>query len=745
MSYKFANICVDISHEKVDRPFQYKIPPHLRDALKPGMQVMIPFGKGNKTIRGFILELTDLSEYPVERCKEIIDVAGTGIPAEGRMIELAAWMKKNYGSTLISSLKTVLPVKDKVRQIEQKDILLAATADEYQEALRTAREKHHVAKVRLLEAFADVDCLGYEFVTGKLNVSAQTIKALEKQNVIRIEKRTEYRNPIKIKADRLQKAVLNQGQQEIADAFSKDYNDGIRKVYLLRGVTGSGKTEVYMEMIDTVLSKGRQVIVLIPEIALTYQTVLRFYKRFGDCVSVIHSKLSKGERYDQFERAKKGQIKIMIGPRSALFAPFPDLGLIVIDEEHENSYKSDSMPKYHAREVAEHIASVAEASVVLGSATPSVTSFYRAMNGEYGYFYLENRYNSRKLPTVYTVDLREELKKGNRSIFSGLLYQKMQERLLKGQQIMLFLNRRGYTSFLSCRSCGQVLKCPHCDVSLTMHGNRKMVCHYCGYETPAVKICPHCGSRHIAGFKAGTEQVENNIRNMFPKARILRMDRDTTQKKDDYEKILSTFAAGEADILIGTQMIVKGHDFPMVTLVGVLAADLSLGGGDYQAGERTFELLTQAVGRAGRGELPGEAVIQTYQPEHYAIVDAASQDYDSFYKNEIAYRQLCNYPPIRHMLAVLFTSDRQELATQASNQTAELLKESNDTGCQIIGPADAGIRKINDVYRRMLYVRHEQYEELIKVKDLIENFMEQKKKELARCSIYFDFDPMNGY
>lgn len=745
MSYKFANICVDISHEKVDRPFQYKIPPHLQDALEPGMQVLIPFGKGNKTIRGFILELTDSSEYPEERCKEIIDVAGTGIPAEGRMIALAAWMKKNYGSTLISSLKTVLPVKDRVRQIEQKDIFLAADSEEYQEVLRTAREKHHVAKVRLLEAFEDADCLGYEFVTGKLNVSAQTIKALEKQGVIRIKTRTEYRNPIKIKADRLQKAVLSPEQQEIADAFSKDYNEGIRKVYLLRGVTGSGKTEVYMEMIDAVLSKGRQVIVLIPEIALTYQTVLRFYRRFGDSVSVIHSKLSKGERYDQFERAKKGQIKIMIGPRSALFAPFPDLGLIVIDEEHESSYKSDSMPKYHAREVAEHIASVAKASVVLGSATPSVASFYRAMNGEYGYFYLQGRYNQRKLPTVYTVDLREELKKGNRSIFSRLLYQKMQERLLNRQQIMLFLNRRGYTSFLSCRSCGQVLKCPHCDVSLTMHGNRKMVCHYCGYETVAVKVCPHCGSRHIAGFKAGTEQVENSVKTMFPKARILRMDRDTTQKKDDYEKILSTFAAGEADILIGTQMIVKGHDFPMVTLVGVLAADLSLGGGDYQAGERTFELLTQAVGRAGRGELPGEAVIQTYQPEHYAIVDAAAQDYDSFYKNEIAYRQLCGYPPIRHMLAILFTSDRQELAIQASDQTAELLKGSNDTGCQIIGPADASIQKINDVYRRMLYVRHEHYDELIKVKDMIENFMEQKKKEFARCSIYFDFDPMNGY
>ena len=295
---------------------------------------------------------------------------------------------------------------------------------------------------------------------------------------------------------------------------------------MLRGVTGSGKTEVYMEIIASVLEKEKQVIVLIPEIALTYQTVLRFYKRFGDCVSVMHSKLSKGERFDQFERAKKGQIGIMIGPRSALFTPFPNLGLIIIDEEHEGSYKSDNMPKFHARETAEYIASTMHASVILGSATPSVTSFYRAQAGEYGYFCLKNRYQNRLLPTVYTVDLREELRKGNRSILSRLLYEKIKDRLEKKQQIMLFLNRRGYVGFLSCRNCGYVVKCPHCDVSLTMHGNQRMMCHYCGYEMPVVKLCPECGSKHIAGFKAGTEQVEQSVQKMFPQARILRMDKE---------------------------------------------------------------------------------------------------------------------------------------------------------------------------------------------------------------------------
>ena len=745
MNYKYANICVDISHEKVDKPFQYKIPKDLQDNLEPGMQVLIPFGKGNKLIKGFVLELTDQSEYPEELCKEVAEVVSTGITAEGRSIALASWMRKNYGSTLIAALKTVLPVKEKVRQIEQKDLILCATKEELEDAVVTANRKHHVAKVRLLEAFRDVDSLSYEFVTGKLNISSPTIKALEKQNIIRIEKRTDYRNPVKVRQTQMQKNILNPEQQSVVDSFVRDYEADIRKTYLLRGVTGSGKTEVYMEIIDSVLKNGKQVIVLIPEIALTYQTVLRFYKRFGDCVSVMHSKLSKGERFDQFERAKRGQIGIMIGPRSALFTPFPDLGLIIIDEEHEGSYKSDNMPKFHARETAEYIASTMHASVILGSATPSVTSFYRAQAGEYGYFCLKNRYQNRLLPTVYTVDLREELRKGNRSILSRLLYEKIKDRLEKKQQIMLFLNRRGYVGFLSCRNCGYVVKCPHCDVSLTMHGNQKMMCHYCGYETPVVKLCPECGSKHIAGFKAGTEQVEQSVQKMFPQARILRMDKDTTQTKDGYEKILSAFAEQEADILIGTQMIVKGHDFPMVTLVGVLAADLSLSVGDYQAAERTFQLLTQAVGRAGRGEIAGEAVIQTYQPEHYAVVTAANQDYDSFYKNEIAYRDIGGYPPVKHMLAILLASDVKTLLDEVAASLSKKLKEQLDISYQIIGPADATIGKINDIYRKMIYIRHDEYNKLTEVKDLTETLMEQKKKEWSRCCVYFDFDPMNGY
>lgn len=751
MEGKYANICVDISHEKVDRPFQYKVPRQLRGKLKPGMQVQIPFGKGNKQIRGFVLELTDHSEYPDELCKEISGVVESGISAEGRSVALAAWMRANYGSTLIAALKTVLPVKEQIRQIPQREVFLTISETERKRLAEEAKHKHHVAKQRLLEAFDGVKSLSYTFITAQLGVSAKTLQTMENRGIVRIESRTVYRNPVKVDVAVEVRPVLSTKQREIVDSFCKDYENQIRKTYLLHGITGSGKTEVYMEMIAHVLSKGKEAIVLIPEIALTYQTVLRFYKRFGDKISVIHSRLSKGERFDQFERAKRGEIQIMIGPRSALFTPFRNLGLIIIDEEHESSYKSDGMPKYHARETAEYIAGVQNASVVLGSATPSVTAYYKAMNGEYGFFRLQDRFGGKELPTVHTVDLRKELNEGNRSIFSRLLYEKMKERLEKREQTMLFLNRRGYAGFVTCRNCGYVAKCPHCDISLTEHGRNKLVCHYCGYETPALRICPECGSRYITGFKVGTEQVEERIREMFPSARILRMDKDTTSKKDDYEKILSAFANEEADILIGTQMIVKGHDFPGVTLVGVLAADLSLSVGDYRAAERTFQLLTQAVGRAGRGKVPGEAVIQTYQPEHYAIVYAAAQDYEGFYEEEITYRRLCGYPPVNHMLAVLVTSEHEEWLTGVVNEIARQLRgvawEHEKIPWHIIGPADATIGRISDAYRKMIYIRHADYGELVRAKDLIENIMEEKKREreYAGCTVYFDFDPMNGY
>lgn len=670
MQGRFANIIVDISHEKVDRPFQYRVPEALSGIPEPGMRVRIPFGSGNNLRTGYIIEMTDEPEFDVTRLKEIHSIIEEGVQVEGRLIRLAFWMKEHYGSTMINALKTVLPVKQKLKQQEKKEICLRVSREEARAEMLECERKHQRAKARVLQELIEEERLPQMLVARKLNISPATFRSLRDAGLISINSVPYYRNPVKLDADREEGHRLSRNQQDIVDTVTADYDNGIRQTYLLRGITGSGKTEVYMELIARIIERGRQAIMLIPEIALTYQTVLRFYKRFGDRVSILNSTLSPGEKYDQCERARKGEIDVIIGPRSALFTPFPDIGIIIIDEEHENSYKSETMPKYHARETAEELARLHGASVFLGSATPSLDSYYRARQGRYRLFTLNERLTGGELPVVYVEDLRKELKEGNRSIFSARLGALLQDRLERGEQSMLFLNRRGYAGFVSCRMCGHVMKCPHCDVSLSEHKNGTLVCHYCGFTQPAVKLCPECGSKYILGFRAGTEQIEEQLHKLYPDKKVLRMDADTTKTKDSYEKILSAFSAGEADILVGTQMIVKGHDFPNVTLMGIMAADMSLSVNDYRAGERTFQLLTQAAGRAGRGKRPGEVVIQTYQPEHYSILHAAAQDYEGFYEEEILYRQLLSYPPVSHILAVQVTS----LTEKGGEELAGILK-----------------------------------------------------------------------
>lgn len=738
MAEKYADIIIDISHEKVDRPFQYKIPPELSEAICPGIRVHVPFGKGNQDKIGYVVDISEEAAYPPEKMKEITSVDAKGITVESSQIQIAYWMKRQYGSTTITALKTVLPVKQKLKRLEKKKATRCISSEELRTVIEQCERKHQVAKVRALRAFTDEEVLPCELLRQKLNVSTAVLQGLEKQGYIRIESESYYRNPVKPLGSTEQKVVLSKEQQDIVEEVLSDYREGRPGTYLVHGITGSGKTEVYLGIIEKIVKMGRQAIVLIPEIALTYQTLLRFYKRFGDRVSVMNSTLSMGEKYDQVERARTGQIDVIIGPRSALFTPFPKLGVIVIDEEHENSYKSEAMPKYHARETAIRIASMHGASVVLGSATPSLEAYYRAKRGDYKLFKMQSRQKGGSLPRVYTVDLREELKQGNRSVFSRKLKELMEQRLHDKEQIILFLNRRGYAGFVSCRACGHVMKCPHCDISLSEHRNGMLVCHYCGYEEAKKKTCPECGSNYLMGFKAGTEQIEETLHREFPQARVLRMDADTTRTKDSYGKILSAFADEQADILLGTQMIVKGHDFPNVTLVGVLAADLSLNQGDYRAGERTFQLLTQAAGRAGRGDKPGEVVIQTYQPEHYSIVHAAKQDYEGFYEEEITYRELMQYPPAAHMLAVLITSKVQEQGESLSGRLAGLVGDG-----QVIGPTEAAIGKINDLYRHVFYVRHSDYQVLVKVKDRLEQFC--KACELKNQTVQYDFDPMTVY
>ena len=741
----YAKVIIDITHEKLDRVFEYSIPTELEGMLKIGMEVFVPFGMGNRRIKGYIVGFSKESEYEPKKIKTIEKIVPKSVSVQSELVALAVWMKEQYGGTMIQALKTVLPIKRQEKKKEKRYVRRLVSKEEGQRKLDEFLQKNQRARARLMAALLDQDCIAYDVLKKEQKLTLEVVQSLQKQGILEILSERVYRNPVKEYQGREEKLVLTEEQKETVETFLANERLGIRPVYLLYGVTGSGKTEVYMEMIEEVIKKGKQVIVLIPEISLTYQMVMRFYKRFGDRISIINSRLSKGERFDQMERVKNGEVDIMIGPRSALFTPFDNLGLIVVDEEHESSYKSEQVPRYHARETAVFRAKMANASVVLGSATPSMEAFYRCRMGEYVLLQLKERAAKQRMAEVYTVDMREELRAGNRSILSGLLYEKMRQRLECGEQTMLFLNRRGYSGFLSCRSCGYVVKCPHCDVSLSYHNNGKMVCHYCGYTTERPKVCPSCGSKHISGFRAGTQQIEELIRREFPSARVLRMDTDTTGGKEGHEKILSAFANGQGDILIGTQMIVKGHDFPNVTLVGILAADLSLYVDDFRSGVRTFQLLVQAEGRAGRGEREGEAVIQTYSPDHYAIVHAANQDYEGFYEEEMEYRMMAGYPPCENLMAVYLSAESEDLLEKAAFYLKEYAKRiKNRENVQIIGPSAPYVGKVHDIFRRILYFKHQEYGILIEVKNKLEEYIEINPG-YQKVRVQFDFNPMGGF
>ena len=737
----YADVIIDITNEKVDKVFQYEIPEELESQLIVGMEVIVPFGKGNREKNGYIVGFSQTCDYEKEKLKKILRPVQKSVAAESHLVALAAWMKMHYGGTMIQALKMVLPIKREEQAKEERIIRRIISEEEGKAKLELYLHKNQKARARLMAALLDDEEIAYALVSRKLNITLSVVKALEEQGVLEIVSRQIYRNPVKEQNLKQKELLYTEEQRAAIDTFCKDYDKENYGTYLLYGVTGSGKTEVYMEMIQKVVAAGRQAIVLIPEIALTYQTVMRFYRKFGERVSIMNSRLSAGERYDQMMRAKEGKLDVMIGPRSALFTPFPDLGLIVIDEEHESAYKSEQVPRYHARETAIARARLEHASVVLGSATPSMEAFYRCKKGEYRLLKLERRVAKRQLPSVYIADMREELKNGNKSILSDRLKMLIKQRLDEKQQIMLFLNRRGYAGFLSCRSCGYVVKCPHCDVSLSSHKNGKMMCHYCGYEEPQVTVCPVCGSSHIGGFRAGTQQIEDLVKKEFPKARVLRMDLDTTRSKEGHEKILSAFANEEADILVGTQMIVKGHDFPNVTLVGILAADMSLYADDYRSAERTFELLTQAAGRAGRGRAHGEVVIQTYNPEHYSIQMAATQDYERFYEEEMNYRELMGYPPAQQMMAVLVSGADEKMLETGMYYLKEYMERLARTReLRIVGPTSPHIGKIKDIYYRMLYVKSESYAVLVDVKDRTEQYIELNPG-FSKMKIQFDFNP----
>ena len=739
----YIDVIVDISVNSLDRIFQYRVPEKLLDAVTVGCQVNVPFGSGNRRRQAYVIGVDTVLAYDASKIKDILGV--TKAPAAtGQLIALADWMHERYGCTMAQALKTVLPVKKSVKEVKRTAYFLADREGAQQLLEKSRKSRREKARVRLLEAMLKEGCMSKETVTGVQQISASTMKSILQTGVIREETSQVYRNPVRQRLDGWQEVCLNDEQMNAVAsiwqnaAICREHWSREQGMHLLYGITGSGKTEVYMALMEKVLNEGRQIIVLIPEISLTLQTVSRFYARFGSQIAVMNSRLSAGERYDQYMRAKRGEASIMIGPRSALFTPFDRLGLIIIDEEHESAYQSEIVPRYQAAEVAARRAEMSGALVVLGSATPSVAVYQKAREGMIGLHRLTQRARTgSRLPDVKVVDLREEFRMKNRGILSQSLHEAMDACLKRGDQMMLFLNRRGYAGFVSCRSCGYVVKCRHCDVSMTVHHHTLLKCHYCGSEQPMPRVCPSCGSPYIAGFGVGTQKVEEFVQKEFPEARILRMDRDTTSGKDDMGRILQTFSEGGADILIGTQMIVKGHDFANVTLVGILAADLSLFAGDYQSSERTFQLLTQAAGRAGRGDRPGEVIIQTYQPEHYCIQTAAAQDYDSFYSQEIRFRQMLHYPPDRQMMVMLAEGEHDQQTGQAVQKLREIAGEADFEAVEFIGPSRAGIAKAKDMYRYTMYMKHQDIKELMRLRDFLEGYLKWSQQF---SNIYFTFD-----
>ena len=736
----YAEVVVGISIDKLDRTFCYRIPESFGnpDALI-GTEVIVPFGRGNRETKAFVVEVKEDTDIDKSLVKDILRKSETGVQIEGKLIKLAYWLKSNYGGTVNEAIRSVLQAPRKIERIKERTVSLLKDREEAEDILREFERKKYTVKAKILRRAIESD-FNYERFIKEEKAASSAFNSLTKDGIIEIKEELLYRKPVKTGEKNSDKVELNAEQKGAVDKVVDDYRKGINGRYLLFGITGSGKTEVYMEIMEEVISQGKQVIFLIPEIALSFQMVERLSARFGERISIMNSRMSQGERYDQYLRAKHGDIDIIVGPRSALFTPFNNLGLIIVDEEHEGSYKSSKTPRYHAREVALYRAKEEGAAIILGSATPSLEAVKMASDKEIEVLMLLSRPAGAILPEIEVTDLREELKEGNKSIISRRLSELIKDRLNKGEQTILFINRRGYAGFISCRSCGEAIKCPHCDVSLTFHRPDRLVCHYCGYEEKMPDKCPKCASPYIGTFGLGTEKVEEIVKKDFPTARVLRMDGDTTTGKNGHEAILESFKKGEADILIGTQMIVKGHDFEKVSLVGILAADLSLFLGDFRAAETTYELLVQAAGRAGRGRYRGKVVIQTYNPDHYVIQAAATGNYKDFYSKEIRYRKLGEYPPETHLLAVILFAAKAEEVSEGAEIVAGFLTEKKSESFVVNGPVWASIPKLRDIYRKIIYLKSPDRDELVRLKNMLEDYV-KKSSDFSKVSVQFDFEP----
>lgn len=714
----YAQIIVDIAHAEIDRLFTYRVPEDL--PIEVGHHVLVPFGHGNAQKEGFVLSVSDTTDATVT-LKQIHRIIEPYPILLKEQIELAYWIQKSFHCLLVDALRLMIPAQirgGRVKEKIERTVMLSnmMPASEMLESLCTssgmvrAPKQHEI--IRLL---ADS---GLEMSISDINAfipkASAAISALIKRGYLVESGHVTFRRPSAYQHEKDVSVIPNPHQTAAIDAVSEAMKNNVNETFLLHGVTGSGKTEVYLRCIEACLALGREAIVLVPEISLTPQTVARFRARFSDEIAVLHSRLSPGERFDEWRRIRLGRAKVAVGARSAVFAPFEHLGLIIIDEEHESSYQSEVTPRYHAADIALHRAASFEIPLVLGSATPSLLSYFRAESGRYHLLELPQRVMQRPMPSVEIVDMREEFLGGNTSIFSSRMTELLQNCLNNGHQAMLFLNRRGYSTFVSCRACGTVIQCPNCDVSMTYHKNSgHLRCHYCGATAPVPTKCPTCGKPYIKYFGIGTEQVEEQLHALFPNVSTLRMDTDTMRKKGAYERTLAEFALGKAQVLIGTQMIAKGHDFPNVTFVGVVAADASLSIPDFRSTERTFQLLTQISGRAGRDELPGQVVVQTYQPDHPAIRFAKAHDYRSFYRYELMERRGALFPPYTLFLRLLFSGPDEEILNETGERYGrslekELLAVLGEDGAQdllMLTCSPAPIRKKQGVYRYQVLLK----------------------------------------
>ncbi|WAA10658.1 primosomal protein N' [Fervidibacillus albus] len=798
---KIASVIVDVPTYGTNKPFDYLIPEKWEDVIQRGMRVIVPFS--GRRVQGFVIQLKD--ESTVSELKEIVEPMdvhpvlndellhlGNKLADETLCLTLTAYqvmlppaLKAKYEKYITLNEDGIRHLPDSLGKLllEKEEILwnegekLVGAAFLYKgvkkgwidvryevkdkgrkklvEYFRPAMDRPpFIENVSSASRLGKVQKLLIEFylsdfrphstseLTNRFGNVRGSLLSLERIGLLKKESFEQYRDPYQHRVfAKTTPLPLTVDQKRAIHPIIQTIEKNIHRVFLLYGITGSGKTEIYLQSIQQVIQKGKEAIVLVPEISLTPQMVERFKGRFGEKVAVLHSGLSIGEKYDEWRKIQRKEVQVVVGARSAIFAPFENIGIIIIDEEHETTYKQDETPRYHARDMAIERGKIHRCPVLLGSATPSLESFARAQKGVYQLLTLEKRMNEKGLPEVEVVDMREELRKGNRSMFSELLLEKMMERLLKGEQIVLLLNRRGYSSFVMCRDCGNVLQCPNCEISLTYHKvSNEVKCHYCGYETRTPNECPTCGSEHIRFFGSGTQKVEEELGKLLPEARTIRMDVDTTRKKGAHEKLLEAFQQKKADILLGTQMIAKGLDFPNITLVGVLTADTMLHIPDFRASEKTFQLLTQVSGRAGRHELPGEVVIQTYTPEHYSIQLAKNQDYRQFYLREMGIRKNGQYPPYYYLVQIQVSHDNLQLVVATMEKIVRFLRARLSNRVLILGPSVAPIAKIKNKYRYQCLIKYKKEPNLLEVLRKVQEMFHRNQNQKG-VSITIDLNP----